>query len=191
MKLSLSTQQKSGYHGFTLMELLVVITIIAILAGITFPAAQGVLKKARKIGAENMALQVRSAIAAYYTEYRRYPVTSTGGGETTLRTNETLMDILLGAEGNERNPRRISFFAGKKAKGNVNGLITNGSGGGRLVDPWGQELYVIMDTDNNYRVTAPFNKNGTSGGSNEVPDSVIVWSTGPEVDNNDDNVTTW
>lgn len=187
------SQQKSDRGAFTLMELLVVITIIMILAGMAFPGAKGVLDRARKAGAENQALQVRSSIAAYYTEYRRYPLASTGGGESAIRTNETLMDILLGADGNKYNPRGISFFAGKKAKGGKGGLVMSGSGGGKLVDPWGELFYVIMDTDYNNRVTAPFSKTNEAG-NNEIPQNVIVWSTGPdgaESDDVKDNITTW
>ena len=171
-----------------------VITIIGILAAMAFPGAKGVLDKARKAATENMALQVRTAISAYYTEYRRYPVPKGSSGETTIRSDETLMDILLGADGNKYNPRGISFYSGKKAKGSKGGLVMNSGGGGQLVDPWGELFYVIMDTDYNNRVEAPFSKKGDQGGNNTVPDNVIVWSTGPdgpEADDDKDNITTW
>jgi len=191
MKLYLLSEQKSDRRGFTLMELLVVITIILILAGISFPAAQGVLAKAKKASAENMALQVRQSIAAYYTEYRRYPLPpgTASGGDVTVETDETLMDILLGADGNKYNPRRIAFFAGKKAKGKMNGLVMNASGGGALYDPWGERFSVTIDTDYNNRVEAP----GRDGNNEIVPQSVVVWSTGkdgPEGDRKD-WITTW
>jgi len=191
MKVSLSSEQKTGHRGFTLMELLVVITIIMILAGISFPAAQGVLAKAKKASTENMALQVRSGIAAYYTEYRRYPLPkgAASGSDVTVRSDNTMMDILLGADGNPYNPRRITFFAGKKAKGGTNGVIMNTNGGGRLVDPWQEEFYITIDTDYNNRVEAE----ARGGGMEIVPQSVIVWSTGPDgsVGLRQDYITTW
>ncbi len=181
MKLYTLSEQKSSRHGFTLMELLVVITIILILAGISFPAAQGVLAKAKKASAQNMALQVRSSIAAYYTEYRRYPLPkgTAKGKDVTIITDDKLMDILLGAStptGRQYNPRGISFFAGKKAKGASNGLVMNQSGGGRLLDPWGQLFQVTIDTDFNNRVSAK----ARTGGMEIVPQSVVVWSTGKD-----------
>ncbi|NOX99778.1 MAG: prepilin-type N-terminal cleavage/methylation domain-containing protein [Verrucomicrobia bacterium] len=179
MKLYTLSEQKSSRSGFTLMELLVVITIILILAGISFPAAQGVLAKAQKSSAENMALQVRSSISAYYTEYRRYPIPrgTASGADVTIVTDENLMDILLGADtanGQQYNPRGISFFAGKKAKGANNGLVMNASGGGRLLDPWGQLFQVTIDTDFNNRVNAE----SRTGSMEIVPQNVVVWSTG-------------
>lgn len=200
MKLYTLSKQKHQRRAFTLIELLVVITIIGILAAMAFPGAKGVLDKARKAGAQNQALQVRSAISAYYTEYRRYPIPGgSSGGESTLRSDNTLMDILLGAEGNKFNPRGIAFFAGKKAKGGGSnakgGLVMSGNGGGFLVDPWGEQFYVIMDTDYNNRVVAPFSKSGQSDGNNTVPDGVIVWSTGPDgrdgAAKEKDYITTW
>lgn len=186
-------QQNKTRRAFTLMELLVVITIIGILATMAFPGAKGVLDKARAASAQNQALQVKQAIASYYTEYRRYPIQNAGGGESQVRTDSVLMDALLGADGNILNPRGISFFAGKKARGRKGGLIMNSNGGGSLVDPWSLEFYVIIDTDYNDRVTAPFSKVGDDG-NNDIPDSVIVWSTGPdgpEADTIEDNITTW
>jgi len=198
MNLSVLPKQKSRSGAFTLMELLVVITIILILAGMAFPGAKGVLDRARKTSAENAALQLKQSIAAYYTEYRRYPLPpgTQGGQDIELRSDNGLMDILLGADGNKGNPRRISFFAGKKAKGNPprGGIVMSGNGGGELFDPWGEYFYVKMDTDYNNRVTEPFSKSGDASSGNEVPESVLVWSTGPDagVENKDsDNITTW
>src|SRR5213082_1738034 len=59
--------------AFTLAELLLVIVIIVILAGLTFPAFQGVLERAKKVQAKNDLTQVVTAVNAFYTEYGRYP----------------------------------------------------------------------------------------------------------------------
>ncbi|MCF6311565.1 MAG: type II secretion system GspH family protein [Verrucomicrobiales bacterium] len=185
MKLYTLPKHKYQPRAFTLIELLVVITIIGILAAMAFPGASAVLGKARRAGAKNQALQVRSAISAYYTEYRRYPIQGgSAGGDQQVQTNNVLMDVLLGAQGNPLNPRGIAFFAGKQARGGganaKGGLVMSGNGGGLLVDPWGMQFNVILDTNFDNRVLAPFSKSGNAGGNNIVPDSVIVWSLGPD-----------
>ena len=175
------------------MELLVVITIIAILAAMIFPVANGVLRKTRSTQAKNDAMQLRQAIETYFTEYRKFPVRSTGGASSdqTMLSDNTLMDVLMGADGNQLNPRRISFFGGKKAKGDPpkGGVVLSGTGGGKLYDPWGQPFVVTIDTNRNDRVTDP-----GEGGGETIPQSVIVYSYGPDrVDDRGqkDDVTTW
>src|SRR6184192_3423689 len=60
--------------AFTLIELLVVIAIIAVLLGLTFPAFQGVLERAKKVQAKNDLTQIVTAVNAFYTEYGKYPL---------------------------------------------------------------------------------------------------------------------
>ncbi|MEM9017491.1 MAG: prepilin-type N-terminal cleavage/methylation domain-containing protein [Verrucomicrobiota bacterium] len=60
-------------QAFTLLELLVVIAIIGILAGLMFPATTGALRKAERTHAQNTSYQLKNAISAYFTEYRKYP----------------------------------------------------------------------------------------------------------------------
>lgn len=182
-------------RGFTLIELLVVITIIAILAAMIFPVANGVLRKTRSTQAKNDAMQVRQAIETYFTEYRKYPVKTTGGGgaDEVMKTDRTLMDVLMGSERevNGLNPRRISFYGGKKAKGNPpkGGVVSDGSGGGELFDPWAQHFVVTIDTNRNGRVADP-----DEGGRETIPNGVIVYSFGPDRKDDrgqKDDVTTW
>ncbi len=63
-------------QAFTLVELLVVITIIIIPMGLLFPAFKGVQDQARRVQAKNDLTQIVTAVNAFYTEYGKYPVTS-------------------------------------------------------------------------------------------------------------------
>lgn len=189
---------KKVEKGFTLIELLVVMTIILILAGAMTPAALKVLAKAKEKNAEQTALELVNSISTYQSEYRRNPVESKqqSGADVQLESDEGLMNILLGQEGNRNNPSGQSFFNGKNAKGNppVNGVVFNPDGGGRLYDPWGNLYRVMLDTDNNKRVVPPFKKLGMAG-ANMVGKSVIVWSLGPDgIEGGEgakDNIVTW
>ncbi|MCX7933674.1 MAG: type II secretion system GspH family protein, partial [Planctomycetota bacterium] len=52
-------------HGFTMVELLVVITIIVILAAILFPAVQSMRTKGMRTKTEEILKKVESAIKLY------------------------------------------------------------------------------------------------------------------------------
>lgn len=163
-----------------------------------FPATSGALRRAQNAHAETTAYNLKNAISAYFTEYRKYPVQ----GQTTemeIRSDEELMDVLLGSdsegEAGGLNPRRIAFYTGRQAKpmggGKFRkGVTLNEDGGGSLWDPWGEHYYVIMDVDYNNRVGTPTWDNKTDAAF--LPESILVWSTGKKIENDDsDNIKTW
>ena len=59
--------------GFTIVELLVVVAIIGILAGIVGVAATGSMKTSRRNRAEAMKGAWQQAVAAYYSQEGRWP----------------------------------------------------------------------------------------------------------------------
>lgn len=185
--------------GFTLLELLVVIAIIGILAGLMFPATTGTLRKAERTHAEHTANNLRNAISAYNTEYRKYPVDPSVTDESPMRTDNQLMDVLLGADSEKEkgglNPRGIAFFTDRAAKPLGGGKFRKGvtlqaDGGGELWDPWGEYYYVVMDLDYNNRVEKP---SWDVGDSSVLPESILVWSAGKDLNEADvkDNIKTW
>ena len=64
-------------HGFTLVELLVVIVIIAALAGLTAPMVIRQRKKADQTEAVNNARQIGMALFEFETEYGSFPDSAT------------------------------------------------------------------------------------------------------------------
>lgn len=196
---------KHRAHGFTLIELLVVIAIIGILAGLMFPATTGALRRAERTHAENTCYNLKTAISAYFTEYRKYPVDSSRGETEELRTNHELMDVLLGADNAEAeklNPRKIAFYSGKAAKPAGSGKYRKGvkleeDGAGELWDPWAEVgssfdnyYYVRLDLDYNNRTERP---SWDDGDARVLPESILIWSAGAdnEEDTKADNVKTW
>src|SRR6266404_103237 len=61
-------------RGFTLIELMVVILVIATLVALLVPAASRTLDRAKSAQAKNDVTQIVTAVNAYYTEYGKYPV---------------------------------------------------------------------------------------------------------------------
>jgi len=185
--------------AFTLLELLVVIAIIGLLAGLMFPATTGALRNAERAHAENTAYQLKNAISAYFTEYRKYPVDPQMEETEPIRTDRELMDVLLGSDGAaERgglNPRRIAFFTDKAAKPMGDGKYRKGvklesDGGGELWDPYGDYYFVRLDLDYNNRTKKPV---WDVGDSEFIPESILIWSAGKDnlEEEIKDNIKTW
>ncbi len=61
-------------RAFTLVELLVVISIIAVLAGLLLPVLAGMKKKAKIVLARSEMSNLATAIKAYEAEYNRFPM---------------------------------------------------------------------------------------------------------------------
>mgnify|MGYP002622036788 CR=1 FL=1 len=144
--------------AFTLIEILVVISIIAILAGLMFPAVKGVRNAARSAAAKNDTVQLTNAIKSFYVEYGHYP-TDVFSGESSGTNNAALIRCLTGSNvgGNTRMIRYLEVSA-TSAK-NRSGLDENG----KWIDPWRQGYIAFADT--NYDGEIEVSGVGSSGTS--------------------------
>jgi len=158
--------------AFTLIELLTVITIIAILMGLLFPAINIAKDQANKAKAKAAVTGIAAAVKQYYTEYGKYPIgasTITGDvtfGDKAANTNQLLFDILTNypdqgsGKPNTYNPRGIPYFEGKQASdpgAPRDGFTPTGASGSYTVrsflDPWGTEYRVVLDNDYDNQIT--------------------------------------
>ncbi|MCC4907770.1 type II secretion system protein [Microbacterium sp. cx-59] len=60
-------------NGFTIVELLIVVVIIAVLAAIVIANYSGIINRARSVSMHTAATQYRDALALYQAQYGRYP----------------------------------------------------------------------------------------------------------------------
>lgn len=184
-------------QAFTLAELILVIVIIVILAGLLFPAVQSILERAKKVQAKNDITQIVTAVNAFYTEYGRYPTTATT--DVTFFAsppNDQLLDVLRSnaTGGNASlvtslNPRQIVFIspAEDPTQPSPKGKIGSDK---QFHDPWGNAYAIRLDADYDNQVTNPY---GPSGGAGPDPlrQGVISWSVGKDTNlGNSGNFTT-
>jgi prepilin-type N-terminal cleavage/methylation domain-containing protein len=182
-------------RAFTLIELLVVIAIIAILVGLLFPAFKAVQNQARTTQAKNDLTQIVNAVSAFYTDYGKYPISTTSdttfgpGGSPT--NNETLLRELRGCTGATGsclaaatiNTRQIVFISPPDVKNSAaprSGIgFTGGVGGniGQYFDPWGSNYVVRIDGTYDNQVTNPYTANA---GANPLQLGVIALSLGAD-----------
>lgn len=59
-------------RGFTLIETMIVMTIIALLAALAYPGYQGFVVKARRAEAQAVLLELMQRQERYYTQHNRY-----------------------------------------------------------------------------------------------------------------------
>lgn len=73
----------TGRHGFTLVELMIVITVIAILATIAVVAFSRVQKQARDARRKGEMHSMVTALQGYYSEKTAYPISAASTVATT------------------------------------------------------------------------------------------------------------
>lgn len=189
--------KRRAHSGFTLVELLVVISIIVVLAALSFGAAQVAIKKANTLKTKTSATAIASALEQYYLDYSKLP--TLGASSDEIRTEGEagieFLEILLGKEddtGTMQNPKKIPFLTVETGKTKKKGglIYSNGGAGGQiegLYDAWGNAFYVKIDLEYEDEILDPLKQGNVVRNK-----KVIVYSYGNnEKIGGGDDVTSW
>ncbi len=127
---------RSGQAGFTLVELLVVVTIIGLLVGLISVAVPKAIESGMKAKAKGELTAIVAAARAYKQEYGRWPG-STFTSDTTYQGGQS-MQLLAALSGSNsptvENPKSVRFLEGAQSNGT-------------MLDPWGTQYLVLIDSD--------------------------------------------
>jgi prepilin-type N-terminal cleavage/methylation domain-containing protein len=158
---------------FTLVELLVVMAIIAVLAGLLLPALAGVRDKAHATRARAEMKALQTAISMYESDYGYLPMPPPSPAADILLSDAQYTALIQTLQnvapcGNARGKRYLD--------------VSTKQGPGVFNDPWGQPYKVFLDLDYDGDIEA--NLDATYGPYEKVYGRVAVFSLGKDAVSN-------
>lgn len=153
MKLFTSAQK---HRGFTLIELIVVIAILATLMGISYPAIMGFQENARISSASKACMDIVSGVASFKQDHNGilpfYPNQAKPNRDdqiyltTEAGKDAGLVSILTGYEdGDEKlNINNEAYMKPTKSEEPRDGLYGDNAQELSMFDPWGKPYYIVL-----------------------------------------------
>ena len=152
--------------AFTLIELLAVITIIGILAGLTLGAAGAVRRHGANSTAKAEVAALQAACDRYYADNSAYPIGSASPTTVTAPAGATaLFSNLVGSSTLTTAPNSKRYFEPKPA------MVYTNTSPNHFIDPWGTAY--------------GYNSDGTN--------APLIWSTAGQTTSDGTNkwITSW
>lgn len=174
-------KRQTSKTGFTLIEMLVVIAIIALLAGLLFPAITSALQASYRRKAAVTCQSIEQAIVMYMNDHNgRFPVPISAYEKSddeffNEEGSKDILMVLMGLNGgfNENsnyglNPKRKVYLSSEVP-----------STDGTYRDPWGTQYQIILDLDMDGKITYP-------SGTEAHRKKAVVVSAGKKTGNKDE-----
>lgn len=150
--------------AFTLVELLVVIAIMGVLMGLVMGVTGYAIRKADNARAASMLEQIKNGLEEYRIEFGRYPVNENDGENRSKAISKALWV----------DPQDAGFAPFLVLEG-----WNDEDEEYQILDPWGNEYHYI------HRANSPYATHNNSKFGYDL------WSTGIDLQNDDDDITNW
>ena len=149
--------------GFTLIEMLTVIIIIGVLAGLLIPASSKARRDAAVRKAQTTVAALETALSMYYTDYGVYPLSATSGG--TQQNGNAFVTISSGT--NLVAALSATTKGGPYMKFRTEDLLRSGL---RYVlkDPWGRAYIYVCRSGYTGTTRGPYHPNFTPLTANDL-----------------------
>jgi len=131
-------------EGFTLIELMVVVLIIAILIAIAVPTFLGARQRAQARSAQSNVRNAFSAAKVFFTDNETYSTNATAGTATSLITELGNIEpsMTYNTAVAAANPKQIAVRVANTSTGTVNGVVCLSSKGAD------GKIYTLRDISN-------------------------------------------
>jgi type II secretion system protein G len=201
-------------RGFTVVEMLVVLAIISILAGILIPALLAAKKRAKIQATKAELTQIKTACETYQTHFGDYPPSTLSGWEKVNDTNqgvEALVACLFSQKGSGPYldigtwERRFSNKDDDSASGNLTNWAFGDNQLREITDCWGSPYVYFHNRDfanaksvSRYTFGADvvecLPQKSAETATYHCKNTFQLWSVGPDCTNNnasEDDVPNW
>ena len=194
---------------FTLVELLTVIAVIAILAGIAIPVVVGMQSKGKETAARADMNAIKLALTQFKADYSIFPVAQPSPAADTLLkaaykpgetgTNDGLIDNMISelttfkAQPKDGGPDNATMTYNSKRRKYLDApakpvtpvfAVSSLTSGFMKLDPWGRRYNIALDTDYNKKLDLTAAFLGTTTAETIVGD-IAIYSYGTATPDDD------